>query len=438
MTLNNYNDFLPQLKSTTLFQDISDEDILALLDVLQPTLIHVNKGELMPEMPAHHFRMFLSTTPAQPIVPRAFKYDMPKFGEPGMLMHEIPTLSRMGETLEKRANGPKRPFHKPHPLAYDADILEFSENAMTTFYNSAVAPAQGQLLRNFLGILAQKVNDVRHELFLIRDCRDMFQERDKTLQIFTAGVAMKVVTATAQRWNLAHPERQAEVHTGGSIDLVRRILAGERCDVLVTADDTTIAQMLMPDHATGYITFASNKMVVSASNGAHISSANWKEKLTAPDATFYHKNPYGDPGGYRGVMALLLANAVEPGLGDRLMAHPGHIGMDPALTPATAPAHQYTIEYYSAAASRGAEFAELPDEMNLSNPALAATYATATFAVDENNTVAGAPITHGITIPTTAIFKDEAKAFVESFLANDFAAYHFLPAHAVHGDDILK
>lgn len=434
----NYRDYLPQLRSTTLFQDIADNDILALLEALQPTLIHVKQGDLMPEMPEARFRMFLRTVPEQTPVPRAFKYDMPKFGEPGMLMHEIPTLSRMGDTLDKRANGKKPFFHKPHPLEYDADILEFSETAMTTFYNSEIAPAQGQLLRNFLGILAQKVNDVRHELFLIRDCRDMFMERDKTLQIFTAGVAMKVVTATAQRWNLAHPERQAEVHVGGSIDLIRRILAGERCDVLVTADDTTITQMLMPEYAKGFITFASNKMVVSASPGAHISSANWKEKLLAPDATFYHKNPYGDPGGYRGVMALILANAVEPGLGDRLMAHPGHIGMDPALTPSTTPAHKYAIEYYSAAASRDAEFAELPDEMNLSNPALADTYATATFAVDKNNTVVGTPITHGVTIPTTARFNNEAQAFVCDFLANDFSAWHFLPAHAVHGDNILS
>lgn len=435
--MSKYSEFLPELRSTTLFQDLNDDEIVALLDCMQPAIIHIDKGAMMPEMSKGHWRMFLRRSPKAPLVPRAFKYDMPKFGEPGMLMHEIPTLSRMGDTLDQRAKGPRRPPHKPHPLDYDADVLEFTEDAMTTFYNAEIAPAQGLLLRNYLGILAQKVNDVRHELFLIRDCRDMFMERDKTLQIFTAGVALKVVTATAQRWNLAHPERQAEVHTGGSIDLVRRILAGERCDVLVTADDTTIAQMLMPEQANGYITFASNKMVISATPGNHISTADWKEKLTAPDATFYHKNPYGDPGGYRGVMTLLLANAIEPGLGDRLMSHPGHIGMDPALTPRTAPAHQYAIEYYSAAASRGAEFAELPDEMNLSNPAFADIYSTASFAVDESNTVYGAPITHGVTIPTTAIFKDEAKSFVKDFLSNDFAAWHFLPATGSHGDDIL-
>lgn len=435
--MSKYQDYLPELISTTLFQDIPAEDIIALLDVIQPEIIHIKKGEKIPEIPQGHWRMFLRRTPAKPLISRAFKYDMPKFGEPGMLMHEIPAFSRMSETLDKRP-GQKHAFHRPHPLDYDAEILEFTENAITTFYNDSIASAQGQLLRNYLGILAQKVNDVRHELFLIRDCRDMYREQDKTLQIFTAGVALKVVTSTAQRWNLMHPERQAEVHTGGSIDLVRRILNGERCDVLITADDTTIEHMLMPHYAEGYITFASNKMVISASQGSDISADNWKEKLLAPEATFYHKNPYGDPGGYRGVMALMLANMIEPGLGDALMNHPGHFGMDPTLTPATAPAHQYTIEYYSTAASRNAVFAELPDVMNLSNPSMANIYAQATFAVDDHTTICGTPITHGVTIPCSAIFKNEAKTFVHDFLANDFSTYHFLPASGIHGKDILR
>lgn len=87
-------------------------------------------------------------------------------------------------------------------------------------------------------------------------------------------------------------------------DALRRLLAGERCDVFITADDTTIAPALMPSHDDGYITFAANRMVISAREGVSISSENWKEKLLAPDATFCHKNPYGDPSGYRGVMTL--------------------------------------------------------------------------------------------------------------------------------------
>lgn len=420
-----YREYLPQLKTTTLFQDMCDEDIISVLDAMQPKILKFPKGEKMSPFEKGSFRVILRTTPNQEIQPRQFKYDMPKFGEPGMIMFEIPTLSRMGDSLPPQKNA--KPIHKLRILDYDLEVLEFTENMMTEFYGAHCAAAQGVMLRNLLGILAQKVNDVRHELFLIRDCRDMFRQTDKTLQIFTAGVAMKAVKETAQKWNLTHPNLQAEVHVGGSIDLIRRILSGERCDVLISADDTTIKDMLMPEYAEKYTTFASNKMVVSASEGYDINDDNWKEKLLSDDAVFFHKNPYGDPGGYRGVMALKLANFVEEGLGDKLMDHPGHLGMDPNMTMQNAPEYHYALEYYSAAKSKGVPFANLPDVMNLSDPKLNDTYSKVTFDVDSENTVKASAITHGIAALKTAKFKQEAAEFVEMFLENDFKKYNFIP-----------
>ena len=434
----NYREYLPELKTTTLFQDIPDEELIALLEVMQPKIVMRKAGEPMPPMEPGTFKMALRSTPPLPMEPRQFKYDMPKFGEPGMLMAEIPTYSKMADGLPKNSGKPKRPPHKMSALSYDLEMLEFTEDMMTTFYGEQYAKAQGTMLRNFLGILAQKVCDVRHELFLIRDARDMFQQKEKTLQVFTAGVAMGVVKEAVQMWNLKHPELQAEMHPGGSVDLIRKVLAGERCDVLITADDTIIESMMMPEHAKGYITFAGNKMVVVGRNGNEITNENWKEKLLDPNTTFAHKNPYGDPGGYRGVMLLLLADQYEKGLGEKLMNHPGHIGMDPKLTREALAGVNYTFEYYSGAASRNECFAELPEVMDLSNPDLAEIYAKATFAVDENNVVTGTPITHGITIPEKAKFKEEAKDFVKLFLKTDFAAHNFLERKGSTGEDILS
>ena len=39
------------------------------------------------------------------------------------------------------------------------------------------------------------------------------------------------------------------------------------------------------------------------------------------------------------------------------------------------------------------------------------------FAVDDENTVYGAPIVHALTIPETAKFKDAAKEFAAQFLS---------------------
>ncbi|MEN3753077.1 hypothetical protein ABC733_11395 [Mangrovibacter sp. SLW1] len=93
------------------------------------------------------FRMVLRSHPVTPLAPRYFKYDMPKFGEPGMLMAEIPALSRMQDYVvpHGRPHGaPGRPKH-----TQEIETLEFTPDMITAFYSSESAPAQGKMLRNF-------------------------------------------------------------------------------------------------------------------------------------------------------------------------------------------------------------------------------------------------------------------------------------------------
>ena len=432
--MSKYTEYLPELRTSTLFQHMTDEQIVSLLDAMQPEIVMRKAGDPMPPLENGMYFMALRSTPAKPLVPRQFPFDMPRFGECGMLMGEIPTMSRMYEGLTDKTRH-QHPGLK-RSLDFDLEMLKFTEDMVTKPYGDAVAEAQGIMLRNYLGILAQKVCDIRHELFLIKDGRDMFQRKHETLQVFTAGVTMGVAKKAVQRWNLDHPERMAELVPGHSVDLLRRIIAGERCDVLISADDAIIGSMLMPQYAKGYRVFAGNRMVVA---GEGINSENWIEKLTDPAATFIHNNPYGDPGGYRAVMAILLADKVQPGLTAKLMDHPGHKGMDPRDEgrPGERPAADYTFTYGSGAASRGMDYAVLPAVMDLSDDALAADYAKATFAVDEQNTVCGTPIAHALTIPTGALYPEEAKAFCKLFLKTDFAEAHFLPKDGVVGEDPL-
>lgn len=263
------------------------------------------------------------------------------------------------------------------------------------------------------------------------------QNKENTLQIFTAGVVKDVIKDVVEKWNESHNELKAEMYSDGSVDLIRKIKAGDRCDVVAIADDAIIKSMLMPQLATGYIVFAGNRMVITAKGKKQITSENWKEVLLAPDTRFAHKNPYADPGGYRGVMALLLADKLEEGLTDKLINHPGHIGMDPKLTLATLPPHDFLFEYYTGALSRGASFAQMPDIMNQSNPDLAEEYAKISFAVDSENTVVCTPISHAVTIPTVAQHKEAAKEFVKMFLQTDFKALGFVERNERVGKDIL-
>ena len=206
--------------------------------------------------------------------------------------------------------------------------------------------------------------------------------------------------------------------------------------MIISADDEIIRSMMLPDYADGYRIWAGNKMVIT---GEDITTENWEDKLLAEDATFKHHNPYGDPGGYRAVMAMLLADAYKPGLTNGLMNHPGHIGMDKNPGPfGNIQQAKYEFMYHSGAKMSGKNFAELPAIMDLSEPALAEEYSKVGFAVDDKNTVTATPINHALTIPKAALHKEAAKEFAKMFLEIDKEAEGFLPREGIIGQDPIK
>ncbi len=257
-----------------------------------------------------------------------------------------------------------------------------------------------------------------------------------SLNIFCAGVARKTTEDVIANWNAAHPELPAALTVDGSVDLIRRCLSGEPCDILILADDKIIEAMMIPEKAEGYIVFAGNRMVAAANKGYNISSDDWKEKLLDPAATFDHHSPYADPGGYRAVMSMMLADKIEPGLSDKLLNHPGHFGM--GSDPDKLPEIKYCFDYYTRAAARGAMIAELPEIMNLSSDELADVYAETKFDVGNGNIITATPICHALTIPSTAKNKNAAKEFANIFLATDFSDYGFVKRSQTIGKDILK
>lgn len=428
--MNNYIDYLNELKTTTLFQGIADDDLLALLNAINPQIIHIDEGGELPMMAGgfKEFAVFLRGYPQKEIAPRRFKYDMPKFGEPGMMMGEIPSLSEMDNTdrpMKKRGfpKGGKDPHgNAPRPAM---DVMMMSGESVTRFYSEEVSSAQSQMLRNFLGILAQKVTDIRHDLFIAKDQFDIYGETEKTLNIFTAGCAMGVVRDVADLWTNRHPELPAVVTVGGSVDLVKKVLSGEPCDVIISAD-STLFESVMGLTKYEYVVFARNKMVLVSNGKKDINKDNWIDVLCDADTTFAHFNPYGDPGGYRAVMTLLLADNVQAGLSDKLMNHPGHLGMDTDTPFEKIRNADFSFGYYSGAKTGKKTFLEFPAVMDLSDKNLSDVYAKAKFAIDDEHTVSGCPITHGISALPTAEHAEASKEFLSLFLSLDFSQYGFL------------
>lgn len=430
-----YGNFLEELKSTTLFKNIEDEALIALLQVMSPEIVLRKAGTSgIPSIDIEKgiFCVILKGSPLDQLEPRLDEYNMPKYTEPGMMMGEIPCLSEMHKSRTPKMKFKGGPHGGPRKEEFDIYLLRMSGEMVTKFYGEQYSKAQGIMLRNFLGILAQKVTDVRREkAHAVAELeKELVPHR---LHISCAGVSMKLVKETAEKWNKKHPELPAIVNPGGSVDLVRDCISNEPCDLLISADDAIIQSMMMPQYADGYRIWGGNKMVVV---GEGITAENWEEKLLAEDATFKHHSPYADPGGYRAVMAILLADAYKPGLTDKLMNHPGHIGMEknPGLFGNLKQA-QYEFYYRSGAISSGKNFAELPDIMNLSDPALAEDYARVSFAVDDENTVTATPIAHALTIPKTALHKEGAKEFAKMFLDIDKESRGFLPRQGVVGID---
>ncbi len=435
--MSNYRDFLPELRSTTLFKNIADEPLLALLEAMAPEIVLRPAGSRgMPPIDLANgiFCVVLKGKPLDQLAPRLDEYNMPQPNEPGMMMGEIPCLSEMTKSRAPRLRMRGGPRGGPRQEDFDVYLLRMTGEMVTQPLGAEHQQAQSIMLRNFLGILAQKVTDIR------REKAELAADYDKQLvpyrlNVLTAGVAMRMVNDTATRWNELHPELPAVVTPGGTVDLIRDCLAGVPCDLLISADAAIIGSMLMPQHVDGYRVWAGNKMVVA---GEGINSENWQERLLAPDATFKHMSPYGDPGGYRAVMAMLLADAHEPGLSDKLMNHPGHYGMERNPGPfGVMQQTQYDFTYRSAAIGAGRNFAELPAVMDLSDPALAEQYAKVSFAVDEANTVTATPIEHALTIPKATPHKEAAREFARLFLAIDKEAAGFLPRQGVVGMDPL-
>lgn len=166
-----YAEFLPELRGATLFKDMTDLEILAALDAMSPP---VCDGPLRPPAdgaPHGAFRMVLRTDPPKQASPRRFAYDGQRRGEPGMLMGEVLVLSRKELYMRPTPLSAKPPLP---PLEGSMLTLEFTPEMLEAPCSGDAARAMSKVRRNMMGLLAQKVVDVRRELYLERSGYDMY------------------------------------------------------------------------------------------------------------------------------------------------------------------------------------------------------------------------------------------------------------------------
>ena len=210
----------------------------------------------------------------------------------------------------------------------------------------------------------------------------------------------------------------ARTEAAGSLELARRTAdLGQPPDLLLVADAEVIAERLMPEHATWYVVFASDRLTLGHRAGSpfaeRLRAGPWHAAATAGDVAVGRSDPDLDPAGYRALLAARLAerHLRIAGLADRLLARAPAAHVRPKSADLVALVQAGELDaawmYESVARSAGLATVRLPDAVNLGAPAESLAYAAASVRVAgrtprDTVTVRGRPIRFALTIPRGA------------------------------------
>jgi molybdate/tungstate transport system substrate-binding protein len=255
----------------------------------------------------------------------------------------------------------------------------------------------------------------------------------QTLTIFHAGSLSIPFREVSTLFEKRHPDIEVRAEAAGSRDCARKITDLHRpCDVFGSADEQVTQTLLMPEYTDFSLRFATNEMVLAYTDRSQYSSElrddNWPEILSREEVRLGRADPDRDPCGYRTLMVLQLGERHYglPGLAERLEAKGGGRFLRANATDLVALMDageiDYMFAYRSICAQHYFQYLRLPREVNLADPDLAATYATATVEVTgkqpgETITMTGTPIVYSVSIPRDAPNRPAAEAWVALLLS---------------------
>ncbi len=257
-------------------------------------------------------------------------------------------------------------------------------------------------------------------------------EENPALHVIHAGSLSLPVKKIVEAYQQQHSGIEILTEAWGSKAGARRIMEiNTPADVFLSADYQVISQMLIPDHASWYLPFATNEMAIVYSDdsryAAEITRQNWHQILLREDVSIGRSNPDHDPCGVRAVLTCKLAAIFyeQDALDSQLLAKdPGNIRpKETDLIALLENGHlDYIFLYRSVAQQHNLPYLQLPAELNLGDPSLQQWYAqvqATTLGAHPGDTIVetGQPMVYGATIPHKSKQPELAASFIAFLLS---------------------
>lgn len=279
------------------------------------------------------------------------------------------------------------------------------------------------------------------------------------LTIYHAGSLSSVMNATAKEFEKEHPNVEVRLQPYGSVEAIKQITElNKSADIMASADYGLIDQRMFPNYATWNLEFARNDLVIAYTNKSqysdHINGQNWYQVFSTGNVTYGFSDPNSDPGGYRAVMMMQLANSYynnstifnnlvvehtditseQNGTGwiiqsptnmnpdsKIILSRPKEVDLMSSLESGSL---DYAIVYKNVAEqqkSSGVKYVSLPGELSLNDTQYESDYKNIkliqNYGSNKTSTVTLSPIVYGITVVKNSTNYDLAVLFVQLLIS---------------------